>query len=294
MPGKKPDTYAHNLYNNLRTLDRARACGFWCRSCRRTSAGRRSSIACSARAAACGEDPLELERGLAFLMLSRAVTSGQGVPNPAYCRPNLAGARSRSGPLRARLDPAPGEPLRLAPVPHRCRARARPIPIGSPRRCRASICTTRSSPCRMRRSSPRCARRAPVSISRRTARCSSCAVWASPPERCIHTHPIKRDCDIRTALVFGVTHFVVDNPDELRKFVKFRNRASLLIRVAFRSAMRCVDLSRKFGCEPEAAAGPSGARGGAAHQGRRAVVPRRLAGGRTRRCTSRRSRSAAS
>ena len=36
------------------------------------------------------------------------------------------------------------------------------------------------------------------------------------PERCIHTHPIKRDGDIRTAASFGVRHFVVDNPDELR------------------------------------------------------------------------------
>lgn len=70
-------------------------------------------------------------------------------------------------------------------------------------------------------------------------------------ERCIHTHPIKRDGDIRTALSFGVTRFVVDNPDELRKFVKFRARASLLIRVSFRSADAVVDLSRKFGCHPE-------------------------------------------
>jgi len=71
-----------------------------------------------------------------------------------------------------------------------------------------------------------------------------------PAGRCIHTHPIKRDSDIRTALSFGVTRFVVDNPDELRKFVKFRSRASLLIRVSFRSDA-VVDLSRKFGCHPE-------------------------------------------
>jgi ornithine decarboxylase len=71
------------------------------------------------------------------------------------------------------------------------------------------------------------------------------------PERCIHTHPIKRDCDIRTALNFGVTHFVIDNEDELRKFVRYRNRARVLIRLAFRSDA-VVDLSRKFGCEPEA------------------------------------------
>ena len=69
--------------------------------------------------------------------------------------------------------------------------------------------------------------------------------------RCIHTHPIKRDSDIRTALAYGVTHFVVDNPEELRKFEKHRNRAAILIRVAFRSAEAVVDLSRKFGCRPE-------------------------------------------
>jgi len=74
------------------------------------------------------------------------------------------------------------------------------------------------------------------------------------PQRCIHTHPIKRDSDIRTALAYGVKRFVVDNPDELRKFVKFRTRASLLIRISFRSPGAQCDLSRKFGCEPEAVA----------------------------------------
>jgi len=74
------------------------------------------------------------------------------------------------------------------------------------------------------------------------------------PERCIHTHPIKRDSDIRTALSFGVTRFVIDNPDELRKFTKYRSRASLLIRASFRSPDAQVDLSRKFGCDPEAVA----------------------------------------
>jgi ornithine decarboxylase len=70
--------------------------------------------------------------------------------------------------------------------------------------------------------------------------------------RCIHTHPIKRDSDIRTALAFGVTRFVVDNPDELRKFVKYRNRVSLLVRVSFRSPDAVCDLSKKFGCAPGA------------------------------------------
>jgi ornithine decarboxylase len=72
------------------------------------------------------------------------------------------------------------------------------------------------------------------------------------PERCIHTHPIKRDSDIRTALAYGVSRFVIDNPDELRKFVKYRNRSSLLIRVSFSSPEARCDLSRKFGCDPQA------------------------------------------
>jgi len=75
------------------------------------------------------------------------------------------------------------------------------------------------------------------------------------PARCIHTHPIKRDSDIRTALSFGVNRFVVDNPDELRKFVKYRNRCSVLVRVSFSSPEARSDLSRKFGCEPQAVAG---------------------------------------
>jgi ornithine decarboxylase len=75
------------------------------------------------------------------------------------------------------------------------------------------------------------------------------------PERCIHTHPIKRDSDIRDALRYGVTTFVVDNPDEIRKFVRYRKRAELLIRVCFRSPTAVCDLSKKFGCEPGAVLG---------------------------------------
>lgn len=71
--------------------------------------------------------------------------------------------------------------------------------------------------------------------------------------RCIHTHPIKRDSDIRHALDFGITTFVVDNPDEIAKFERYRDRVRLLVRVAFRSPEAIVDLSRKFGCDADAA-----------------------------------------
>ena len=75
------------------------------------------------------------------------------------------------------------------------------------------------------------------------------------PSRCIHTHPIKRDSDIRDALRYGVTTFVADNPEELKKFVRYRKRAEVLIRVSFRSPNAVVDLSKKFGCDPSAVLG---------------------------------------
>jgi ornithine decarboxylase len=74
---------------------------------------------------------------------------------------------------------------------------------------------------------------------------------AVPPERCIHTHPIKRAADIANAFEFGVRLFVADNPDEVRKFTHLAGQAQLLLRVSFRNPGAMVDLSRKFGCDPE-------------------------------------------
>jgi len=73
------------------------------------------------------------------------------------------------------------------------------------------------------------------------------------PERCIHSHPIKTERDIRNALHFGVRTFVADNADEVRKFARFTDRAELLLRVSFRSPGAVCDLSRKFGCDPSEA-----------------------------------------
>jgi ornithine decarboxylase len=71
------------------------------------------------------------------------------------------------------------------------------------------------------------------------------------PSRCIHTHPIKREADIRNALEYGVRSLVADNVDEVRKFKRYGERAALLLRVSFRSPGAVCDLSRKFGCDPE-------------------------------------------
>ena len=66
--------------------------------------------------------------------------------------------------------------------------------------------------------------------------------------RTIHTHPIKKDQEIRDALRYGATTFVVDNAHELTKFARYRARVGVILRVSFRSPGAVVDLSRKFGC----------------------------------------------
>jgi ornithine decarboxylase len=69
--------------------------------------------------------------------------------------------------------------------------------------------------------------------------------------RTIHTHPIKKDAEIRAALRGGSTTFVVDNIDELKKLLPYRQRVGILLRVSFRSETTKIDLSRKFGCMPD-------------------------------------------
>lgn len=69
-------------------------------------------------------------------------------------------------------------------------------------------------------------------------------------DRCIHTHPVKRDSDIRDALAYGIDTFVADTAEEVAKFAPHAKQAKLLIRLSFRSPDAVVDLSRKFGCGP--------------------------------------------
>lgn len=69
--------------------------------------------------------------------------------------------------------------------------------------------------------------------------------------RTIHTHPIKKDHEIKAALRGGSTTFVIDNIEELHKLLPYRQRIGLLLRVSFRSDTAKVDLSRKFGCAPD-------------------------------------------
>lgn len=70
-------------------------------------------------------------------------------------------------------------------------------------------------------------------------------------DRTIHTHPIKNDKDIEAGIKFGTTVFVVDNIVEIKKFVKYKDQAKLLLRLSFPNPDASIDLSRKFGCIPE-------------------------------------------
>jgi ornithine decarboxylase len=73
------------------------------------------------------------------------------------------------------------------------------------------------------------------------------------PDRCLHTHPIHRDEDIRYALEFGITLFVIDNEAEIPKFLPYRDRVELLIRMSIQNPNCLVNLSHKFGIAPELA-----------------------------------------
>ena len=68
---------------------------------------------------------------------------------------------------------------------------------------------------------------------------------------CLHSHPIKKDKEIKRALEFGCNRMVVDNIEEMKKFIPYADQVELIIRVGFRSKQAVVDLSRKFGCALE-------------------------------------------
>lgn len=70
-------------------------------------------------------------------------------------------------------------------------------------------------------------------------------------ENMIHTHPIKKEQDIKFALEQGVSWFVFDNEYELDKFIKYRGQVKLLLRVSFPNPDCVVNLSYKFGVDPE-------------------------------------------
>ena len=71
------------------------------------------------------------------------------------------------------------------------------------------------------------------------------------PTKCIHTHPIKKDQEIKYSLEYGCNTFVVDNAQEAKKFIPYKDEVKLLIRVSFPNPETPVDLSKKFGVLPK-------------------------------------------
>ncbi|MGK0444045.1 MAG: ornithine decarboxylase [Bermanella sp.] len=71
---------------------------------------------------------------------------------------------------------------------------------------------------------------------------------AVAPANTIHTHPIKRDSDIRYAMDYGCRRFVIDGLNELEKFIPYKNEVELFLRLSFPNADAFADLSKKFGC----------------------------------------------
>ncbi|MCR8924224.1 type III PLP-dependent enzyme [Dasania sp. GY-MA-18] len=68
------------------------------------------------------------------------------------------------------------------------------------------------------------------------------------PKQLIHTHPFKKDADIRAALDFDCNTFVVDCVEELDKFAAYADKVELLLRVSCQNSAAKIDLSKKFGC----------------------------------------------
>jgi ornithine decarboxylase len=66
----------------------------------------------------------------------------------------------------------------------------------------------------------------------------------------IHSHPIKSPYEIADAIKAGVDLFVIDNPDEIDKFIPYAGKVRLMVRFKVDNNNAVVDLSIKFGCSP--------------------------------------------
>jgi ornithine decarboxylase len=72
-------------------------------------------------------------------------------------------------------------------------------------------------------------------------------------EDCIHTHPIKTADEISYALENGINNFTIDNLVELKKFVEYKERVKLTVRLSIDNKDCRINLSEKFGCTEEEA-----------------------------------------
>jgi ornithine decarboxylase len=69
--------------------------------------------------------------------------------------------------------------------------------------------------------------------------------------KCIHTHPIKTQKEIKQAMAAGITTFVIENEAELQKFESIKSDVKLLLRLGFSNEDAAFDLSNKYGLLPD-------------------------------------------
>ncbi len=67
--------------------------------------------------------------------------------------------------------------------------------------------------------------------------------------KCIYTHPIKKESEIKKAIENGVSVMVAENLVELKKIVKYSSNVKILIRLAFPNQESLCNLSEKFGAD---------------------------------------------
>jgi ornithine decarboxylase len=73
------------------------------------------------------------------------------------------------------------------------------------------------------------------------------------PDRCIYTHPVKKPADVAAAVRAGIRTFVFDNVRELDKFAGLEDQVELLLRLGYRTPQALIDLSYKYGAQPDEA-----------------------------------------
>ncbi len=71
------------------------------------------------------------------------------------------------------------------------------------------------------------------------------------PENMLHTHPCKTPDNLLNCYNKGVRWFVYDNAYEIPKFLRYARDAQLLLRLAVTSASSMINLSAKFGANPD-------------------------------------------
>ena len=261
--GRRPESYAHDLYTNLRTLDKAGCQRSWCRMCPTASAGLRSATGC------CAPRPAS----------PRATITPAPWP---CCRKRRARRAARASSIRSSRRRSAawcsefGSPLLILDC-ERVRVQFRKLAHALPQVRSALRAETpaargggadRAGGGRLPRS--RDQRRGAAGAAPRASRPS--AASTRHPDQAPQRHPQR--ARLRRA--------------HLRRR---QSRRGAQIRAPRRRGRSCCcasrsaapgavcDLSRKFGCDPEDVLRARAAGGGARHRRARAVLPCRLAGG---------------